>query len=333
MTKKILLILGIVFSGALLFAQADDKRLEEVSKMAAKDAADGWLKGGGIGLDLTGLRLINPRVGAGDNKFGIGGLGTFFFNYKNGKDYWNNGINFQLAVQNFNVGTKTKYQKSLDVIRFNSRYGHQIKNKLFGAIDFGVETLMLPTYAGNFTSGEVAGEKPIAQLFSPARITLSPGLDYKHDDHFSVFFAPIGLKIIYVADQDIANLGIHGTQLVDENDPSKGFEQMFLQAGANLQAKYNNKFINEKLSYTTKLDLFSNYLHNPQNIDVLWGHALDIAITKNISLALMGELFYDHDILVNFDRNEDGQYAGTGDELARRTSVTTGFYFKYNKIF
>ncbi len=332
MTKKILLVLGIVFSGVFLFAQADDKRLEEVAKMAKQEAKDGWLKGGGIGLDLTGLKLINPRVGAGDNKFGVGGLGTFFFNYKKGKDYWNNGINFQLAVQNFQLGAKTKYQKNLDVIRFNSRYGHQIKNKLFGAIDFGVETLMLPTYPGNFTSGE-AGENPIAQLFSPARITLSPGLDYKHDDHFSVFFAPVGLKIIYVADQDIANLGIHGTKLVDENDLTKGYEKMDLQAGANLQAKYNNKYLNDKVSYTTKLDLFSNYLHNPQNIDVLWGHSLDIAITKGLSLALMGELFYDHDILVNFDRNEDGAYAGSGDELAHRTSITTGFYLKYSKIF
>jgi len=114
MTKKILLVLVIVFSGVLLFAQADDKRLEEVAKMANKEATDGWIKGGGIGLDLTGLRLINPRVGAGDNKFGLGGLGTFFFNYKNGKDYWNNGINFQLAVQNFKLGKSTKYQKNLD---------------------------------------------------------------------------------------------------------------------------------------------------------------------------------------------------------------------------
>jgi len=332
MTKNILLIIGIVFSGAFLFAQADDKRLEEVTKMSAQEAKDGWIKGGGIGLDFTGLKLINPRVGAGDNTFGIGGLGTFFFNYKKGKDYWNNGINFQLAVKSLRIGDKNKFNKNLDVIRFNSRYGHQIKNKLFGAIDLGVETLLLPTYTGNFTSGE-AGESPIAQLFSPARITLAPGLDYKHDEHFSVFLAPIGLKVIYVADQDIANLGIHGTELVDENDLTKGFEQMFLQAGANLQAKYNNKFYKDKLTYTTKLDLFSNYLKNPQNIDVLWGHALDISLTKNLSLALMGELFYDHDILVNFDRNEDGLYAGAGDELARRTSITTGFYLKYNKIF
>ncbi|HHB79451.1 MAG TPA: DUF3078 domain-containing protein [Saprospiraceae bacterium] len=333
MTKKILLIVAIVFSGVMLFAQADDKRLEEVSKMAKQDAKEGWIKGGGIGLDFTGLRLINPRVGAGDNKFGIGGLGTFFFNYKKGKDYWNNGVNFQLAVQNVNLDAKRLYQKNLDVVRFNSRYGHQIKEKLFGAVDFGLETLLLPTYSGNFTSPETAGDNLIAKLFSPARITFSPGLDYKHDDHFSVFFAPIGLKIIYVADQDIANLGIHGTKLVEENDPSKGFEQMFLQAGANLQAKYNNKFISDKVSYTTQLDLFSNYLNNPQNIDVLWGHALDISIAKGLSLSLMGELFYDHDILVNFDRDGNGRYDGTPNELARRVSMTGGYYLKYSKVF
>ncbi len=333
MTKKILLVMWVLFSGVLLFAQADDKRLKEVNKLAAKEAKDGWNKGGGIGFDLTGLRLINPRVGAGDNKFGIGGLGTFFFNLKQGKNFWDNGLTFQLAVQSLKIGNTTKYQKNLDVLRLNSRYGHQIKEKLFGAIDLGVETLLLPTYQNNYLAGENL-EKPLAKLFSPARITLSPGLDYKPNTHFSVFFAPIGIKMIYVADDDIANLGIHGTQLKDENDPSKGYENMFFQAGANLQAKYLNKFWNDKVSYSTTLDLFSNYLHNPQNIDVLWGHALDLAITKNLSLSFMGELFYDHDIDVNVDRNEDGVYGGAAaGELGKRASMTGGYYLKYNKIF
>lgn len=333
MTNKFLLVLAIMFSSLMVFAQADDKRLEEVSKLAKKEAGDGWSKGGGLGFDISGLGLINPKIGAGDNKFGIGGLGTFFFNLKKGKDYWDNGINFQLAAQRFRLN-KTQFQKSLDVIRFNSRYGHQIKQKLYGAVDLGVETLLLPTYPGNLLKPGEAGDKKIADLFSPVRITFSPGLDYKHSKHLSIFFAPIGVKMIYVGNDDIAQMGIHGNQLKDENDPSKGYDKMFFQAGANLKMAYNNKYLNEKLSFTSSLDVFSNYLNNPQNMDILWGNSLDIAITKNLSLSLLGELFYDHDIFVNVDRNEDGIYGGAAEgELGHRASMTGAYYLKYNKIF
>ncbi len=323
----------MLFTAFHVYGQADDKRLEDVSKMAKKEVKEGWVRGGGIGIDLSGLGLINPRIGAGDNKFGIGGLGSFFIDYKRGKAYWSNGLTFQLAAQRFRVN-KSQFQKSLDVIRFNSRYGYQIKNKLFGAIDLGAETMLLPSYPGNLLKPAEPTDAIQANLFSPIRVTLSPGLDYKHNDHFSVFFAPFGLKIIYVADQAIANLGIHGTQPVDENDPTRGYEKMFLQAGANLQLKYANKFFADHLSYTFALDLFSNYLHNPQNLDVLWGNTVDIAITKNLSLSLLGELFYDHDIDVNVDRNNNGIYEGKdAGEVGKRASMTGAYYLKYNKIF
>ncbi len=333
MTHKILLILGLVFSSVLLFAQADDKRMEEIKKMTAgEEIPDGWRKGGAFGFDLAGLGLMNPRFGSGENRFGLGGLGTFFVNLKSGKDYWDNNIDFQLAVQSLK-SNKGRYQKNVDVIRFNSRYGHQIRNKLFGAIDLNVETLLLPTYPENFLRGrDGAEEKKLANLFSPVRISLSPGLDYKHNNHFSVFFAPIGVKLIYVADDDIAQLGLHGNKLKEGSETE--YEKMFFQAGANLKAQYNNKFFNEKVIYSTQLDLFSNYLLNPQNIDVLWGHALDFIITKNLSLALKGEMLYDHDIMVNVDRNDNGEYEGVeAGEIGRRVSSVGSFYLKYSTLF
>lgn len=57
--------------------------------MAKKDTT-GWLIGTGIGFDFGQLLQINPAVGAGENRIAIGGLGSLFANYKNGKLAWDN---------------------------------------------------------------------------------------------------------------------------------------------------------------------------------------------------------------------------------------------------
>ena len=85
---KILQTLFFIFTFfclTVLHAQeAGDGRLKEIAAMAAKDTL-GWTIGGGIGLDLAGMGLINPRVGSGGGRVGIGGLGTLFANRKEDK--------------------------------------------------------------------------------------------------------------------------------------------------------------------------------------------------------------------------------------------------------
>ena len=101
--------------------------------------------------------------------------------------------------------------------------------------------------------------------------------------------------------------------------------------GSNLKGIYTNTFFEEKMSLTTTLDLYSNYLNNPQNLDVLWQNDLGVTIFKNISLNLVTELYYDHDILVQVDRNDNGIYEAG--ELGRRVSFTEALLIKYNYIF
>jgi len=52
----------------------------------------------------------------------------------------------------------------------------------------------------------------------------------------------------------------------------------------------------ENINLTTKADFFSNYLHNPQNIDINWETLLTMKITKFIAASLSTQLLYDDDI-------------------------------------
>jgi hypothetical protein len=113
-----------------------------------------------------------------------------------------------------------------------------------------------------------------------------------------------------------------------------------------LRAGYTNKYYKEKVAVTSNINLFSNYLSGPQNVDVLWTNTLDFQIYKGLSLGLFGDLFYDNDINVQIDRDGDGFFGETStftnnavlpanfrDELAPAASLTGGFLLKYSRIF
>ena len=56
----------------------------------------------------------------------------------------------------------------------------------------------------------------------------------------------------------------------------------------------------------TKIDFFSNYLENPQYIDINWDILLKFTVNEYISATLITQLIYDRDILFEPD-------GGTGD--------------------
>jgi len=72
--------------------------------------------------------------------------------------------------------------------------------------------------------------------------------------------------------------------------------------------------------------LYSNYLRNPQNVDVDWTNELVYTISKPLRLSLNMNVFYDDDVLVQItDFEAQGGVQGVG----KRVSVTQQFLMKY----
>lgn len=74
------------------------------------------------------------------------------------------------------------------------------------------------------------------------------------------------------------------------------------ELGGYLRMAYSKSdFKNEILknvSFTTRLDLFSNYAHNPQNVDVSWETLIGFKVNKYIGVNFNTHLLYDDDIKV-----------------------------------
>ncbi|MDP2424004.1 MAG: hypothetical protein U1C46_08045 [Bacteroidales bacterium] len=54
----------------------------------------------------------------------------------------------------------------------------------------------------------------------------------------------------------------------------------------------------ENITIQTKIDLFSNDLNKPQNVDVSWEALLLMKATEFITLSLTTQLIYDDDIMI-----------------------------------
>ncbi|MEQ1745893.1 MAG: DUF3078 domain-containing protein [Saprospiraceae bacterium] len=300
-----------------------------------------WTFTGGIGFDLSGLNIINPRVGGGTNRFGLGGLGTFSANRKGDKSFWNNQLTLQLALQRLgrtSASQPSGFQKSLDVLRLASTYGLKISgDKWFLSADLLAQTQLLRTYKSNYLDPVTLDGNPdyvVSNMLSPLLIQFSPGITYKPDAHLTFQYSPVAVRFIFVADDSLALLDIHGNEVTrDANGVITNFKNHFLGLGSELVTRYENKFINDHLALTSSLRLFSNYLKDPGAVDVLFTNNLSIQSYKGLSLDLLGELFYDQDVKMNLDTNDNGIYGEAADRQAPAAQVTTAFMLKYSMIF
>ena len=326
MIKRTLQILFLtVLSISITFAQADDKRLKEITGKLNMKADSSWIKGGALGLDLSQLALVNPKVGAGENRLGFGSISSLFANYKKGKLSWDNLVSWQMAVQRLG-DTDNPFTKNIDVLRLGTKAGYQIKKKLYGAILGTFESLILKTYDDNSLSSNPTNKLQAAFL-APATLTLSPGLDYKHDDHLSVFISPASYKSILVMDDDIAKLGVHGNPWVSETD----FENVKNELGANLRAVYKNTFY-KKLTLSSDLGLYYDYLgenHGTEFMDVTWINNFGYELFKGLTLNLLLDARWDKDI-----KSITG-FADNGDAILddSKWMITEALFVKYTHLF
>jgi len=169
----------------------------------------------------------------------------------------------------------------------------------------------------------------ISDLFAPAYLLTALGMDYKPNPNFSAFLAPLAAKFTFVNDDVLSAAGAFG---VAPGEKSKS------ELGGYLRAIYTkNDFTQEFLkgiSLTTKIDLFSNYAENPQNIDVTWENLVAMKINKYISVSLNTVLIYDDNIKIAVDRNDDGtidagEIATPGSRVQFKEIFGVGFSYNF----
>ena len=132
-----------------------------------------------------------------------------------------------------------------------------------------------------------------SDFMAPGYILLSAGLDYKPVEGLSIFISPATARWVIVRDTALSNKGMYGV---------KPGEKSILEFGAFLTVNYLKEF-NKNLTYKGRLDLFSNYRKNPQNIDLFMSNALNIKLSRVLSATWGLDLIYDDDVRLFGDNN------------------------------
>ncbi len=126
---------------------------------------------------------------------------------------------------------------------------------------------------------------------------LSIGLDYKPVPELSIFVSPVTSRWVIVNDDTLSSKGKYG---VDTGRKSEN------EIGAFVTINYT-KNLNKVVTYKGRLDLFSNYKHNPQNIDIYMSNFFAAKLSKVFSATWSVDLIYDDDVkLFGKDQNSAG---------------------------
>ena len=278
----------LIFSLCLVvqFSNAQVNQAEEKLRAKSADTLEGWKKGGAFFVNFSQTSLTNWAAG-GDNSLAINGMASLFANYKKGKSIWDNSLDMGYGLMK--QGNDEKFTKTDDKFDFLSKYGqHAFKSWYYSA---------LLNFKTQFSNGyNYPDDSVISAFLAPAYILGALGLDYKPNDAFTAFIAPLSAKITLVNDQALADAGAFG---VDAGKKSRS------EFGGYIRMAYNKNIV-ENINFTTKIDFFSNYLHNPQNVDINWEALLTLKVTKFIAASINTQLIYDDDIALIEDLESGG---------------------------
>lgn len=268
-----------------------------------------WNVGGLVSLNFSQVSLTNWAAGGRSSAAGIG-IVNVFGNYKKDNLLWENSLDmgYGLIKEEGNDAVKSD-----DRLVLNSKLGIKKTEKLYYSLLFNFRTQFAPGY--NYPNTEDA----ISRFLAPAYITLALGADYKPNEMWSFFASPLTGKMTIVADDELSDQGAFG---VDPGDRTRMEVGAFVKIG--LQTD-----LMENVSLTSTVDFFSNYLDNPQNIDINWDLLITMKINDYLSANLVTNLIYDDDIQIGIDDNDDGVIERSGPRIQFKEMFGVGFNLKF----
>lgn len=209
--------------------------------------------------------FTNWKAG-GDNTV-AGNIGiNYDFNYKNGKWNWDNRIISVYGLSNIkDAGTR----KTSDRFEYNSLLGLKYNKYWFFSFFLNFKT----QYTRGYDYKKIP-RIPISDFFSPAYLSFGPGMLWKRSDNITLNMAPATARYTFVSDEFSGKYGV---------DPG---ENLKFALGFSLSA-YLKFEIMENITMQNIIALYSNYLINPQNVDLDYQAKFIIDVNKYMTVDVL----------------------------------------------
>lgn len=246
---------------------------------------------------------------AGSERFSLQGAANL--NYQANRTWrdniWENNFDFSYALVNTN---NLGFRKTDDKIDVTSLFRHNI-SKNTRVVGIGAWFNLRSQFHHAYDHSETP-KRRISGLMAPGYLTFGPGFDIRtQKGSWSLFVSPLAPRMIVFTNQPYS-FNYQGGIKPDGSmetplswhynvDPER---KVRFELGALVSGKYKRE-IAKNVTYRTRVDVFSNYLDDPQNIDVFWSNMFYMKVNKWLMVNYSFDMIYDDDVkLFGVNRNK-----------------------------
>ena len=255
------------------------------SQFIKPDTTSNWKKKFVANFNVNQASFSSNWKAGGINSIGLNGQLNYKADYAKDKLSWNNEIGLQYGFVNNNG---QGFRKTVDRVFLDSKIGSQLSKNW----SFYSSLTFLTQFSEGYRYNADDSEDLISDIFAPAFITSSWGLEYHPVDYFKVRFSPFSPRVTIVSDNNgrfdaVDPIQPYGVLLGE----SARYEWLAFQVVADF-----DKDIANNLNLKWRYMVYANYeTLEAKTID----HRLDLMLTaqvnKFISVSLGGILIYDFD--------------------------------------
>lgn len=279
MKKKLLLLFSLL---GMLSANAQDPAV------VVQDTIGPWITKGNASL-LFNQSTFSNWVAGGENNIAATIGANYDFNYKKADWSWDNKVIASYGI----VKTKTTpfAKKTDDRLELNSVLGKKASGRWYYSAFLNFKTQFTKGY--NYGKDDFGAEtrEEYTNFLSPGYLLIGPGMLYKKDDNFKINLSPATSKFTFVDSNmtlpDEAYFGV------------KEGKSMRYELGFNGSMYYKLDVI-ANVTFENILNLYSNYLEDPQNVDIDYQLNIVMRINRYLTTNLSFQTIYDDNAFKGF---------------------------------
>lgn len=293
-------LLVLLLSASLATMAQPNKQTVDQTLTSKKIDADtskkkAWKAGGTVVLNIA-QQTSSYWVGTTEDfAINVGAGADLYLNYAKKRNTLDNTLKLSYGFQN---NQTDGYRKTSDFIDLYTKYGHLLNDS--GTLAFAVILNGRTQFANGYDYSYPDGAKRRSSgFFAPATILLTPGIDWRPTKSFSLFFSPAAAKWVLVTNGPYSYFYPGGIKPDGSTevplaelfgvDPARKVDFQF---GAFLSANFNKELV-KNVIYTSRLDLYSNYLDKAQNVDIFWTNNLAFKVNKWLVVTYQWNVAYD----------------------------------------
>ncbi|WP_298364205.1 DUF3078 domain-containing protein [uncultured Lutibacter sp.] len=262
------------------------------SQQKKQPPKEGWNSKGKVSF-LFNQSAFSNWVARGENTLAGNLAINYNFDYNKGKLKWKNNI---LTSYGVTKSKNTDFEKKTDDrLEFNSLFGLNADNDWYYSILFNFKTQFTKGFKYSKDSNGKEIRTEYTNFFSPATFLLGPGMLWEKTDNFKFNIAPATTKLVIV--NRSFTLPKNAYFGVEEGKNTR------IELGFNASGRWKIDLM-ENVKMEQLLNLYANYLEDPENIDIDYTMNISMKINSHLSTNLIFQTIYDDNAFEGFQVRE-----------------------------